>query len=156
MLTNTIIIDGTATQLVMQRDINKDGIISNIEQVTPQFDHQIIQPKQQTELGEAIEMGFKDKIERDIGTSTIDLLGNLEIDEANLIFVIHSLVTSNFLPKQALTMTRHFLRLSVSRKAKGRSDWKDVSIGKRTFDQQNFQKGLFNFVGRKPKDDENA
>lgn len=152
MTTDVIYIDGTPSRL-LRHDLNNDGIIGGIEEISPKLDQEIITPKQQTELGETIDIGFRDKIDREIGTSTIDLMGNLEIDEANIIFVINSMVKAKMLMPEALYITRMFIRMSISRKARGRNDWKDIAIQKRASDQQNIKKGLLNFMGQKPKDE---
>lgn len=148
MIKHIVTLNGTSIEL-LKSDIDKNGNIGGIEKITPDISQEIARPKESTELGDTFEIAFRDIINKDTGTSSMDFLANIKTEEENIIFVINSLVTARFLPKAYLQVVRQYLRLSVSRNSRGRDDIKEIAIGKRTEQK----KSLRNFFGLGKKEE---
>lgn len=125
-----IVADGARMQFQSQTDANKDGKISTTEQIASEK-HQAgtIPIKETTELGEVMNKAFEDKITGDTRTSTVDMLGNITIDEEKNVLILAGLVSMKALPDECLKIVRLLLRYSISRNARGRDDMKAFVSG---------------------------
>ena len=123
-----IVANGQRLSFQTKTDINKDGKIDTTEAVQRK-DIGTINIKESTELGEVIHKAFEDVVTGDTRTSTVDMLGNISIDEEKNLLILAGLVSMKALPDECLKIVRLLLRYSISRNARGRDDMKAFVSG---------------------------
>jgi len=129
-----LIIDGSRVEL-LKPDLNKDGIVSDIENIDDNsYDEQITDISQPTELGESLRELNLDSLEADTRMSGIDMRSRLHFVEIPSILAVDTLVGFKFLPTSCLAFTRQKKRLSVSLDGKGRGEIVDIVGRKREDD----------------------
>lgn len=126
---NIIIADGQRSFFESHGDLNKDGRIDTTEAIQKKYDHGNVAIKETTELGEVMHKAFEDKITGDTRTSTVDMLGNIGIDEEKNVLILAGLVSMKALPEECLKIVRLLLRYSISRDGRGRDDMKAFVSG---------------------------
>jgi hypothetical protein len=108
---------------------------------------EIITPNSDAEL---IKEMNRDDIEETTGMSSIDMRARLHNVEITALLAFDAIVGFNFLPKNCLPFTRQKKRLSVSIEGKGRTESRDIFIGKK----EEQAKAGFNIFGNKQKDNQ--
>ena len=124
-----IVVNGQRTFFETQSDINKDGKIDTTEGMGKKYEPGIVPIKETTELGEVMHKAFEDVITGDTKTSTVDMLGNISIEEEKNVLILAGLVSMSALPTECLKLVRLLLRYSISRDARGRDDMKAFVSG---------------------------
>jgi len=124
-----IVTNGQRSFFQTQGDLNKDGSIDTTEALTRKYDKGNAPIQETTELGEVMHKAFEDKIVGDTRTSTVDMLGNISIDEEKNVLILAGLVSMRALPEECLKIVRLLLRYSISRDARGRDDMKAFVSG---------------------------
>lgn len=110
-------------------DVNKDGKVDTTEKLKKKYDQGVIPIKETTELGEVMHKAFEDVVSGDTRTSTVDMLGNISIDEEKNVLILAGMVSMRALPAECLKIVRLLLRYSISRDARGRDDMKAFVSG---------------------------
>lgn len=124
-----IVTNGQRSFFQKQGDLNKDGVIDTTEKLQRRYEKGTSVIKEQTELGEVMHKAFEDKIEGDTRTSSIDMLGNVTMDEEKNVLILAGMVSMRALPNECLKIVRLLLRYSISRDARGRDDMKAFVSG---------------------------
>ncbi len=129
---------------VQVADLDKDGVIGEIETLHQKtYDKDQDEIKESTELGDVMNKAFEDKVDPSTRTSTVDMIGNVEVIEEKTMLVLASLVSVRYLPSAVMMILRLLLRYSISRNARGRDDIRDISVGKK---EQDIKAGLGNKI----------
>ncbi|KKM79305.1 hypothetical protein LCGC14_1351240 [marine sediment metagenome] len=129
-------LDGIPTTLKAP-DLNKDGKVGGVEDITQQVGPQIISQINPTELGDTLKELNRDDLDPNTNMSGIDMRSIIHPLDITNIAAFDSLVWLDFLSPKSLAVTRKMLRLSVSQDGKGREHMVDVATGKRMFDAAN-------------------
>jgi len=138
---NIYTINGIKT-IVQKADLDKNNKTGGIEK-TQQKQSRITPVREETELGAVMEKVFPVKDQSKI----IKMLGNIKQEEEQGLFKLSAFTRLNFLPERLRVLIEEYLGLSISRDARGRDDARDISIGKREFDQRSTKDKMTNFVG---------
>lgn len=123
------VVNGQRVFFESHGDINKDGTIDTTETIERKYDRGTVPIQETTELGEVMHKAFEDKITPDTRTSSIDMLGNIGIDEEKNVLILAGMVSMKALPEECLKIVRLLLRYSISRDARGRDDMKAFVSG---------------------------
>lgn len=141
MTRNIYTINGIKT-IVEKADLDENEQTGGIEK-TQQRRSQPTPVNEQTELGAVMDKVFPTTDQSKI----IKMLGNIKQEEEQGLFKLSAFTRLNFLPKRLRVLIEEYLGLSISRDARGRDDARDISIGKREFDQRSVKDKMTNFVG---------
>jgi len=123
------VISGQRIIFQSKYDANNDGDLDTTEVIKRKHEQGTIPIQESTELGEVMNKAFEDKITGDTRTSTVDMLGNISIDEEKNVLILAGLVSMKALPAECLKIVRLLLRYSISRDARGRDDMRDFVAG---------------------------
>lgn len=123
-------LNGQKVKLLGQ-DLNEDGVLDDIEEISPQLDRGIQPIVQKTELGESIQEINKDDMDPNDRMSSIDLRSNLPEWTALNIQRFDSAVSFGLLPTSSSSITRVVKRQWVSVNGRGRDDVVNIVAGKR-------------------------
>lgn len=118
-------------------DLDGDGIVGQVENMTQYKDKGVQEIIQTTETGEALEQLNSDEI-TDSKMTSIDMRGRLHHAEVSSILALDALVSLGVCPSALLSFTRRKKRLSVSIDGKGRGEIVNLVTGKQELEKQKF------------------
>lgn len=124
-----ISLDGVKIKLEAP-DLDKDGIVGEVETVTQKMGGDVTNITQPTEVGEVMKTMFPE----DNLNNTTKMLGNISANEEQYVLAFLILRTLGVTPYKSRDIVIEKLLLSVSRNARGRDDGRDIMIGKREQD----------------------
>ena len=147
-----ISLDGIKTVLV-NPDLDKDGITGGIEKITKKFsDDSVTNIQQNSELEGSLKELNADAINPDTRMSQIDMRSRLHSIEISAVLAVDTLVAFGVLPQKCLTLSTQKKRLNVSEEGKGRTEMVELVAGKTDRDVKmgsmgRMGEGIKNFFG---------
>ncbi len=147
-----ISLDGIPTILV-NPDLDKDGITGGVERITKTFgDEGVTNITQGTELGESLKELNADSINADTRMSAIDMRSRLHAIEISSVLAVDALVGFGVLPQKCLILSTQKKRLNVSEGGLGRREMVELVAGKTDRDVKmgtmgKMGEGIKNFFG---------
>src|SRR3990172_6594693 len=128
-----ISLDGTRMRLI-PLDADNDGRTGGIEGIRQQQSG-IMQVKDTSELGEALEHQNKDNLDS-TGFSTSDYNARINSFQFSPLVAVDMIATMKVISQRSRDVVRHIMRKSVSVEGKGRQEFVDVVTGKTANDMK--------------------
>ena len=124
-------------------DLDKDGNTDEIEGVKSHKDRGILNIKDNTELGEALEFQNKD-VENDQRLSSVDFISRINNYQHAPLVAVDTIASMGVISGDARIVVKNIMRKAVSLDGKGRQEFVDVVVGKKEGDRR---LGISNLTG---------
>lgn len=126
-------------------DIDRDGRSDETETIKSHKEQGVLQFKESSELGEALEQQNRD-IENQQRLSSVDFLSRLNPYSVSPVSAVEFISANGVISRDARLITRIFKRNIVSDGGKGRQEFVDVVVGKKESDIR--KAGIQNLTGQ--------
>lgn len=130
--------------VIVSSDIDKDGIAGGIERIESHKEEGVMQLKESSELGEALEQQNKD-VENEQRLSSVDFISRLNNFQVSPISAVEYISSQGVISGDGRKITRIIKRNVVSIDGKGREEFVNVAVGKREMDAR--KAGFQNMTG---------
>jgi len=134
--------DGVRVKLI-PFDIDGDGVAGEVESISTHKEQGVIDIRERSELGEALEYQNKD-ITDSSKLSSVDFVSRISPFQLSALVAVDTIASMGVISKDAKTVVRNLMRKSVSIDGKGRQEFVDVVVGKKEFE---IRKGMGNLAG---------
>lgn len=145
LFNNSIVLNGVKIEII-KADLDGDGKTGGVEKVQQNFNKNIVNVKESTELGDAIKEQNKDTVSERL--SSMDFGSRIDKMEMSPMVALDSLIGMGVIPIECGKLNRVKMRKSVSINGEGRKEFVDLVTGKKEQDMKvGFGQKLSNFVG---------
>lgn len=122
-------IDGVRMKLESP-DLDGDGVMGGLETIKSNQDRGVMQIKENTELGEALDLQNRD-IENSERLSSVDFISRINNFQHAPLVAVDTLCAMKVISRDARIVVRNIMRKSVSLDGKGRKEFVELVTGKK-------------------------